>query len=83
MQVEFAQVRLWNKSLPANVIKDGMSRQIPADSEGLVGYWKCDEGEGRTLKDCTTNENHINLSSGTRSSWSEKEYDFSSPNPKE
>lgn len=82
MQVEFAQVRLWNKCLPANVIKDGMSRQIPADSDGLVGYWKCDEGEGRTLKDCTANENHITLLPDN-SSWSNKEYDFSDPNPKE
>lgn len=43
-QVEFAQIRMWKKCLSENVIKDNMSRQVAGDSDGLIGYWKCDEG---------------------------------------
>ena len=49
-QVEFAQIRMWKKCLSENVIKDNMSRQVAGDSDGLIGYWKCDEGTGNELK---------------------------------
>lgn len=82
MQVEFTQIRLWNECLPSNLIKDGMSSQVPSDAPGLVGYWKCNEGEGRILKDCTSNENHIDFTNNpyTRVVWSNKTYNFSDPN---
>lgn len=83
MQVEFAQIRLWNKCLPANVIQDGMSRQISSDSEGLVGYWKCDEGTGKLLKDSSPNGNDITLSNYTTVSWSDRVYNFAHPNGEE
>ncbi len=83
MQVEFAQIRLWNECLPVNLIKDGMSSQVPSDADGLIGYWKCNEGEGNVLKDCTSNGNDINFAgSNTNVSWSEKTYNFSNPNKK-
>ncbi len=83
MQVEFAQIRLWNECLPVNLIKDGMSSQVPSDADGLIGYWKCNEGEGNVLKDCTSNGNDINFAgSYTNVSWSEKTYNFSNPNKK-
>lgn len=77
MQVEFAQIRLWSKCLTDNVIQEGMSRQIPADSEGLIGYWKCDEGKGNILKDSSPNGNDITIN-GTPA-WS-KQYNFYHPN---
>lgn len=61
MQVEYAQIRLWKKCLTDNAIQEGMSRQIPGDSEGLMGYWKCDEGDGKVLKDSSPNGNNITL----------------------
>lgn len=79
MEVEFAQIRLWNKCLPANVIQDGMSRQISSDSDGLVGYWKCDEGSGKLLKDSSPNGNDITLTN-TTVNWSENIYNFAHPN---
>lgn len=83
MQVEFAQIRLWSECLPANLIKDGMSSQVPSDADGLIGYWKCNEGEGNVLKDCTSNGNDIDFAgSYTNVSWSEKTYNFSNPNKK-
>lgn len=80
MQVEYAQIRLWSKCLSSNVIQEGMSRQIPGDSEGLIGYWKCDEGKENVLKDSSPNGNDITIN-GTPS-WS-KQYNFYHPNDKD
>lgn len=80
MQVEFAQIRLWKKCLTAGAIKDAMSRQIPGDSDGLIGYWKCDEATGNTLKDSSPNGNDITIN-GTPG-WSEKAFNFAHPNEK-
>lgn len=59
--VAFAQIRLWDNNLPQSSIQDAMNRGVPNDSPGLIGYWKCDEGEGNILNDSTVNENHITL----------------------
>ena len=77
VQVELAQIRLWSKCLTENAIQEGMSRQISGDSDGLIGYWKCDEGEGNVLKDNSPNGNDITLA-GTPA-WSEQ-YNFYHPN---
>lgn len=76
-QVEFAQIRMWKKCLSENVIKDNMSRQVAGDSDGLIGYWKCDEGTGNELKDSSPNQNHVTL--GGTPQWSEQ-INFSHPN---
>lgn len=80
MQVEYAQIRLWKKCLTDNAIQEGMSRQIPGDAEGLIGYWKCDEGEGNVLKDSSPSGNNITLNGIP--SWS-KLYNFYHPNDDE
>lgn len=77
MQVEYAQIRLWNKCLTDNAIQEGMSRQIPGDSENLIGYWKCDEGKENILKDSSPHGNDITIN-GTPA-WS-KQYNFYHPN---
>lgn len=79
MQVELAQIRLWNKCLSQSNLQDGMSRQLPVDSDGLIGYWMCNEGEGNILKDCTSNENDVVIT-GQTPQWSEDTYNFSHPN---
>lgn len=81
MEIELTQIRLWNKALTKNAIKDGMSRQLPDNSDGLVGYWPCDEGEGTVLKDHTSNGNDIDFGD-KKPSWSGKVYNFAHPNDK-
>lgn len=81
MEIELTQIRLWNKALTKNAIKDGMSRQLPGNSDGLVGYWPCDEGEGTVLKDHTSNGNDIDFGD-KKPSWSGKVYNFAHPNDK-
>lgn len=80
MQVEYAQIRLWSKCLTDNAIQEGMSRQLPGDSEGLIGYWKCDEGTDNILKDSSPNGNDITINGTPK--WSEV-YNYYHPNDKD
>lgn len=61
--VAFAQLRLWDSCLTQATIVDAMNRGVPNDSPGLLGYWKCDEGEGNILHDSSASANHITLRS--------------------
>jgi len=47
-----AEVRIWNRALPAEEIQtDNHFYTVDPTSEGLIAYWKFDEGEGQTVKD--------------------------------
>lgn len=46
------EVRLWNRALTANEIATGIAG-VNAQSEGLVAYWKMNEGEGHIFHDAT------------------------------
>lgn len=55
-----SEVRIWNRALTSEEInsKDHFYTVDP-DSEGLVAYWKLNEGTGTTLKDYTANGNNL------------------------
>lgn len=80
MEVEFAQIRLWNKTLSENDVKNSMNRSVPVDSEGLIGYWKCDSVDGNRMLDSGPNGFHIDLSRNSKARLSDKVYNFSHPN---
>lgn len=73
-----AQIRFWTKALTQNAIVDAMNRAVPADSEGLFGYWKLDEGEGSVFHDSTANG--FDLTCTNAPTWSTDEVNFSAPN---
>ena len=73
-----AQVRFWKKALSASAIKDGMSRLVAPDSDGLFGYWKLDDGSGSIYHDATGNG--YDLTCRTEPEWGTEEVDFSDPN---
>ena len=50
--VQYAQLRLWEVARTQEQILENMASVNP-QSEGLIGYWKFDEGEGNTFKDAT------------------------------
>ena len=55
-----AEVRIWNKVLTLEEIeKDNHMFEVDPASEGLVAYWKMDDGEGSIIKDHTANGNHL------------------------
>ncbi len=49
-----AEMRLWNRALSVTEMKEGVCN-VPADSEGLLAYWKFNEGEGHIFHDATGN----------------------------
>lgn len=52
------EVRYWNVGLTAEQIRDNISEELNGDESGLIGYWKMNEGEGDSIFDATTNDNH-------------------------
>lgn len=47
-----AEIRVWNRALSAGQIQQGMCG-VDSQSDGLVAYWRLDEGSGHILHDCT------------------------------
>lgn len=73
-----AQVRFWKKALSAEVIKDAMGREVPDNSDGLVAYWKLNEGKGDVFHDATSNG--FDLKCSVAPKWTDEEVDFTEPN---
>lgn len=66
---KLAELRIWNRALAEEEIEDGnhMFTVDPA-SDGLVAYWKFNEGNGNIVKDCTSYGNDLTAQSYA-SSW--------------
>lgn len=48
----FSEVRVWNRILTdAEIADPNQAYYVPTDSEGLVSYWKFDEGAGNLIQD--------------------------------
>ncbi len=61
-----AEVRLWNKALASSEIQVGLCGVDPK-TEGLVAYWKMNEGSGHIFHDLTGNGYDLNWSDTWRS----------------
>lgn len=72
LDADIAEVRIWNRVLAAEELltKDHFYRVEPS-SNGLVAYWKFDEGEGNSIKDYTSNGN--DATSSTALKWNNVE----------
>ncbi len=57
-----AEIRLWDRALSASEIQIGICGVDP-NSEGLVAYWKLNEGEGHIFYDATGNGYDMDWSS--------------------
>ncbi len=57
----FSEVRIWNKILDDETIADKSFHPyfVKTDSEGLVSYWKFNEGTGSVIADRTGNGNNL------------------------
>ena len=47
-----AEVRVWNRALSTGELQMNLCG-VDSQSEGLVAYWKMNEGEGHIFKDAT------------------------------
>jgi len=50
--------RVWNYARTEAEIQADMNREVSGGEEGLVGYWRFNEGEGTTAYDSSPYENH-------------------------
>lgn len=60
-----AEVRVWNRALSPGELKLGLCGVDP-QSEGLIAYWKMNEGEGHIFHDATGNGYDIDWSNTFR-----------------
>lgn len=51
------EVRVWNTARSNRELREFSNRYLTGTEEGLVGYWRLDEGEGQTVFDHTSNDN--------------------------
>lgn len=55
-----SEVRIWNRTLTEEEINaENHFYSVPADSEGLVGYWKLNDGAGVIVKDSSPSGNDM------------------------
>jgi Concanavalin A-like lectin/glucanases superfamily len=52
------EIRIWNRARSAAEIKADLNRRLVGNEEGLVAYWRFDEGAGKIVHDQTDNAYH-------------------------
>ena len=55
--------RVWNYARTQGEIEADMNREISGSEDGLVGYWRFNEGEGTTVSDSSPYANHGTITS--------------------
>ena len=55
------ELRVWNRSLTENEIRETMCRRLQGTEAALIGYWNFDETEGDVLTDLSSNGFHGTL----------------------
>lgn len=64
---DMCEVRLWDHCLTADEINQtNHFYSVDPTSDGLIAYWKMDEGSGTVLKDSSPNGNDLTLDKETR-----------------
>ncbi len=51
------EMRIWSEVRSAGDINEHMAEYLIGDEAGLEGYWRCNEGNGETIADLTSNGN--------------------------
>ncbi len=55
---KIGEIRIWNIVRTQEEIQNFMNQELTGDEEGLLSYWKFDEGEGDVLHDSSPYGNH-------------------------
>ncbi len=58
--------RIWNTARSQSEIRRDRHRRLDGSEEGLIGYWRLDEGEGDTAADRTAAGNHGTVAGARR-----------------
>lgn len=65
---DISECRIWNIIRTQEEIANNPYEVAP-DTEGLVAYWKCNDGAGNVVKDNTANGNNLTAKSGKDLKW--------------
>mgnify|MGYP006267434473 CR=1 FL=1 len=57
-QGTFDEIRIWNRARSRSELKADMHQRLIGHEDGLVAYWRFDEGRGKTVHDQTDNAYH-------------------------
>jgi hypothetical protein len=69
-------VRIWNRALSKQEIRNQKDQELAGTESGLMGYWRFNEGKGRIAKDSSGNGNDATLMEMTEQPWI-----FNNPDP--
>ncbi len=58
LEGEMDEIRIWSIARTADQIKQTMNSALCGDENGLVGYWRFNEGEGQIVEDYSRFGNH-------------------------
>lgn len=67
-----SEVRIWNVARTQQQIQDNMNKELTGNEEGLIGYWKFNEGAGTIAYD-SAGANHGTIHGAT---WTYGQYDM-------
>ena len=70
-----SEMRLWTRALTPREIKANVCGVDPS-TDGLVSYWRMNEGEGSTFYDLSPNKRDIAYTNGVTIAWTEDDYNF-------
>lgn len=59
------ELRIWNIARTDSAIQSTMNQSLNGNEEGLIAYWKFDEGTGTITFDATSNQNHGTINGAT------------------
>ncbi|MBM4128479.1 MAG: hypothetical protein FJ247_14380, partial [Nitrospira sp.] len=55
------EARIWSVPLTGDQIRAGMNASLAGDEEGLIAYWRMDEGAGQWVADDSPNDHPLRL----------------------
>lgn len=58
------EIRLWNKAKTPDMVGYDHKRMLAKDEANIIAYWRCDEGFGNELYDCSKTGNDHNRNDG-------------------
>jgi len=61
------EIRLWNKAKTPDMVGYDHKRMLAKDEANIIAYWRCDEGFGDELYDCSKTGNDHNRNDGLHS----------------
>ncbi len=67
--VKMDEIRIWNTARSQEQIRENMMKTLAGDEAGLIVYYRCDQTDGTTLYDMTSNGNNGTLTNMDAADW--------------